>query len=172
MSIASSLGFGGGKGTTTQESSSANALATIARGFAKETEGVRKGLIEAMQEVLKTGGSKIPIISEAVDSSRRASSRAFSETYAKLAQSDLAGTPFGEKILAEQRQTGEQNVATTQESLAQSIFNSISNFVLGQSQTATAGLGSAISGDTTTKERAKSGATSVSGSYGFGGGKK
>lgn len=155
------LGMGGGKGTTTQESSSANTLAALARKFASETTGARTGLLDAMEEVLATGGSTIPIISEAVDSSRRASSRAIKETEESLAQSDLVGTPYGENILAAQRGEGERSVAATQESLAQSIFNMISNFVLGQSQTAFSGLSDAISGDTTTRERTKSGATDV-----------
>lgn len=155
------LGLGGGKSTQTQESSSANALAALAEQFAGETTGVRTGLLEAMQEVLSTGGSSIPIISSAVESSRKASSKALGETEAELAQSNLAGTPFGENILATQRQSGEQDVSKTQQSLAQNIFGMISNFVLGQSQTATSGLSGAISGDTTTRERAKGSAADV-----------
>lgn len=155
------LGLGGGKSTQTQESSSANALAALAEQFAGETTGVRTGLLEAMQEVLSTGGSSIPIISSAVESSRKASSRALSETEQSLAQSGLSGTPYGENILASQRQTGELDVAKTQDSLAQNIFGMISNFVLGQGQTAFSGLSSSIAGNTTTRENAKGWASDV-----------
>lgn len=150
-----------GKSTQTQESSSANALAALAQQFSGETTGVRTGLLEAMQEVLSTGGSSIPIISSAIESSRKASSRALDETKQSLAQSGVAGTPYGENVLATQRQEGELNVAKTKDSLAQNIFGMISNFVLGQSQTATSGLSAAISGDTTTRERAKGSAADV-----------
>jgi len=155
------LGLGGGKSTETRESSAANTLSALAREFAGETGGVRRGLIDAMQEVLSSGGSTIPIISQAVDSSRQASSRALSETEQKLAQSDLAGTPFGENIIATQRGEGERAAASTKESFAQNIFNMISNFVLGQSQTALGGLAGAIPGDVTTRERGTGWATDV-----------
>lgn len=173
MSISSSLGGAKSTGSseTTARSGAAVTLAQLAESFAGETKDVRQGLIDAMQEVLSTGGSSIPIISSAVDSSRRASSRALSETEQGLAQSNLAGTPFGENILAEQRAGGERAVASTRESLAQNIFNMISNFALGQSQTALSGLAGAIPGTLNTNENAKATGldTSVSGTYGFGG---
>ena len=171
MSVGGSLGGGKGEGKTTEESSSANKLAILAEQFAAETTGVRTGLIEAMQEVLSTGGSSIPIVSSAVEGSRRASSRALSEVDKELATSGLAGTPYGENIRAGQISEGEQTAAKTKDAMAQNIFGMISNFVLGQSQTAVGGLSGAISGDTTTRESAKGAQTAVSGSYGIGGNK-
>jgi len=67
----------------------------------------------------------------------------------------LAKTPFGAKITSEQRQSGAQSVAQTRDALAQQIFGMISNFVLGQSQTALGGLAGAIPGTTSTTEKAK-----------------
>ena len=147
--------MGGGKGESKTSSPAANTLARIAEMFTKETGGARRGLIDAMQEVLTTGGSSIPIISSAVDASRSASSRALQQTEEGLATSGLAGTPFGENILAGQRGEGERSVAATQEGLAQNIFGMISNFVLGQGQTAVSGLAGAIPGMQKTKEKAK-----------------
>lgn len=153
MSAGISAGKGEGKSKTT--SPAASTLARLAEQFAGETKGARTGLLDAMQEVLATGGSSVPIISSAVDASRSASSRALQQTEESLATSGLAGTPFGENILAGQRGEGERSVAATQEGLAQNIFNMISNFVLGQGQTALSGLAGAIPGMTKTTEKAK-----------------
>ncbi len=161
--MSGSMSLGGGKGKSEIDSPAAKTLARIAGMFAKETTGVRTGLIDAMQEVLATGGSSIPIISSAVDASRSASSRALQQTEEGLATSGLAGTPFGENILAGQRGEGERNVAATQESLAQNIFGMISNFVLGQSQTATSGLAGAIPGMQKTSETAKAAGGDIGG---------
>lgn len=158
MSVGASVG--GGKEESKTSSKAAKTLARLAETFATETGGIRTGLIDAMQEVLATGGSSIPIISSAVDASRSASSRALSETEESLAQSGLAGTPFGETILAGERGEGERNVAATQEGLAQNIFGMISNFVLGQGQTALSGLAGAIPGMTETAGKAKAGGVS------------
>ena len=159
-------GMGGSKGSgeSSTDSPAASTLARIAEQFATETTGVRTGLLEAMQEVLSTGGSTLPIVSSAIEGSRRASSRALSEVDAELAQSGLAGTPYGENIRAGQISEGEQTASQTKDAFGTKIFDMISNFVLGQSQTATSGLAGAIPGMSSTKESAK--AMSAGGSGG------
>ncbi len=153
--MSAGVSAGGGKDESKTSSKAAKMLARLATQFAEETEGARTGLLDAMQEVLTTGGSSIPIISSAVDASRSASSRALQQSEESLATSGLAGTPFGENILAGQRGEGERSVAATQEGLAQNIFSMISNFVLGQGQTALSGLAGAIPGLSKTTEGAK-----------------
>lgn len=147
-----SMGGGGGKGSATQtiNSPAASTLANLATQFAGETTGVRTGLIKAMQDVLRTGGSKIPIISRSVEASRSAASKATQDTEDRLALEGLAGTPWGEDVLAKQRMQGEIAAGNVEQSLAQNIFNMIANFVLGQSQTALSGLAGAIPGMNTT----------------------
>ena len=149
------MGGSKGSGESRTDSPAASTLARIAEQFATETTGVRTGLIEAMQEVLSTGGSSIPIISSAVEGSRKASSRALSEVDKELATSGLAGTPHGENIRATQISEGEQTASKTKDAMAQNIFGMISNFVLGQSQTATSGLAGAIPGMQSSSESAK-----------------
>jgi len=153
-----SSGIGGGKGSSSSSTSSAAAdsLANLAKQFAGETEGIRTGLIDAMQEVLSSGGSSVPIIARSVDASKQAASNALNETSNDLARSGLAGTPFGENIRASTRQSGEQSAALTGESMAQNIFSMISNFILGQSQTSTSGLAGAIPGMNTQNQSGKS----------------
>ena len=159
-----SIGVGGGSGSSQTSSPAANKLAELSEQFATETEGIRTGLIGTMQKVLTGGSGKggedsissIPIIASAIEGSRKAGSRAMRETDERLAQSGLAGTPHGENIRAGQMQEGEQTVAKTKDAMAQNIFGMISNFVLGQSQTAASGLAGAIPGMSSTSESAKS----------------
>ena len=142
------MSIGGGKGGSTQQTTSpaATKLAGIAEHFATQSDPARQGLLDAMQEVLQTGGSTIPIISAATERSRQEASKAATTTEESLAQQDLVGTPFGEMIKATVGQQGAQAVAGTQQSMANNIFEMISNFVLGQGQTALSGLAGAIPG--------------------------
>jgi len=140
------MSFGGGKGTTSVESPAATTLANLAESFAGETTGIRTGLIDAMQEVLQTGGSSIPIISRAVESTRQAGSDALKGINEQLALSGLAGTPEGESIRSKTMQQGEIAAGQTEQSLANAIFQMIPNLVLGQAQAATQGLAGAIPG--------------------------
>jgi len=155
--MSASVGLGGGKGSSEGTQSTASpaaiALANIAQQFASETTGVRTGLIQAMQEVLATGGSTLPIISRAVEQTRRAGSTALQNLDERLALTGLAGTPEGERIRGEQQLESEIVAGQTKQQLAQNIFGMISNFVLGQSQTATSGLAGAIPGLQTTSKR-------------------
>lgn len=148
------IGISGGRTRSWSSSSSpiASMLLDLGKRFTSgQSEDVRSGLLTAMQEVLSTGGSNIPIISRTIDASRSASSRALMETEQDLAQSGLAGTPFGENILATQRQKGEVGAAQVGESLAQNIFNMISQFILGQGQLGVGALTGGLPGMTTTR---------------------
>lgn len=119
------------------------ALAKLAEAFAQETAGARQGLLQAMEEVLSTGGSTIPIINRSIEASHQASSNALKSTDEDLARTGLAGTPFGENIRAGQKQQGQMSAAMEGEKLAQAIFQMIPNLILGQGQSAMSGLGGA-----------------------------
>ena len=153
MSTGHSVSGAKGKSKDQTTSPAADALSQLAIEFANETKGVRTGLLDSMQEVLSTGGSNIPIISRSVEASRQAGSQATQQTQEELARSGLAGTPFGASILADQRQQSAQNVAGTQQQLAQAIFQMIPSYVLGQSQTSTSGLAGAIPGMNTVNSK-------------------
>lgn len=160
-----SVGIGGGKGKEQVSSPAADTLANLATQFAGETTSARQSLLSAMEDVLKTGGSKVPIISRAVEQSRQEGSKALASTDTELAQQGLAGTPFGVLVKSLTRQQGNIAAGQTQQSLAQSIFNMIPNFILGQGQTALSGLAGAIPGMNTTKAKG----TSYGGSQSFSG---
>lgn len=166
MSIGGFVNNAGGKGKTKTTSPAAGSAMRMAEQFAGETTDVRTGLLDAMQEVLSTGGSNIPIISRSVERSLQEGSRATAKTEEEIAQSGFAGTPFGEKILAESRMSSEIAAGNTAQSLAQMIFNMIPNFILGQGQTALSGLVSAIPGLSTTRETGTAMGTGVQGGFG------
>lgn len=64
-------------------------------------------LSSQIAEALRTGGvgAQIPVVQKATEASGLASGQARQNTQASLARSGLSGTPFGERILAEQGQS-------------------------------------------------------------------
>lgn len=95
--------FGGGGGGRGDQAS-----ATQAR-LSEEYFELLRPLLELFTsqgvEALQTGGvgARIPIVQRAVEGTRVAASQAERQTTESLAQAGLAGTPFGENILATQR---------------------------------------------------------------------
>lgn len=160
-----SVSVGGGKSSGSSQTSSpaADTLANLANAFAAETRTARKDLIGMMEEVMQTGGSTLPIISAGVERSRQAGSQARQQTAEQLALSDLAGTPFGEKIRADQTLATELAARGVETDFAAQILNMIPNFILGQSQTATSGLAGAIPGQKSETASGKSSGAGITG---------
>ena len=150
-------GVGGAKGSEKGSVSSpgAGSLMEWAEQLMNESSGARGGLLEAMQEIFLTGGSSLPIISGAVEQSRKASSRALEETDRNLATSGLAGTPHGEEIRVNQMQEGEQAGTKIQEQLVKSILTMVPGFIGNQTQTAMGGFANSIPGMQSTSGSAK-----------------
>lgn len=147
--------MGGGKGSSKTSSYAADTLANLATAFSEETSDVRSGLVNAMENVLTTGGTNLPIISRSVEASRQAGSKALEGVTERLAQAGLSGTPEGESIRAKTAMRGDISAGQTGQQLAQGIFNAIPNFILGQQQAAFSGLAGAVPGTSTTRENAK-----------------
>jgi hypothetical protein len=82
----------------------------------------------------QTGGPgvQIPIISQAQEAQRRATSSALGQTQESLALKGLAGTPFGEQTMASQRQQGAQAVAGIPADVTQWFMQMIPGFTQGQ----------------------------------------
>ena len=112
----------------------------------------------------------IPIISRAVEQSRREGSKALASTKDELAQQGLSGTPFGAIVTANQRKEGNMAAGNVQQSLARAIFDMIPNFLLGTGQTATQGLSGAIPGMQTTNARGKTSGVGMNAGGNVGGG--
>jgi hypothetical protein len=109
------------------------------------TKPIEQQWAQQALELMQTGGvqSYNPIISSATEAVKRATSQAMKGTEASLATSGLAGTPYGERILAE---TGLQG-SLTESQVASNTWNSlvagIPSFATTVGGTATSALSSA-----------------------------
>ena len=139
---------GGGKGGGTESSA---ALNEIAKKLFKETTPLRQEFTGQLEELLKTGGigAQIPLISKSVERTRQAGSKAMTGTQERLAQTELAGTPFGERITGEVAQQGELAVAGVPGQWYSQMLPMILGLITGQGQTVVSGLGSAAGAEAT-----------------------
>lgn len=145
------VGLGGGKSEGSQTDPAASLLAGISQQFAGETEATRTGLISVFNQILQGQGSRVPVVSQAVESSRQAGAKATQGTETELARTGLLGTPFGARTMADTQQAAAQGVAGTESNFINQLFSMIPNFVLGQSQAALGGLGGAVGGNVSGK---------------------
>lgn len=107
-----------------------------------ETKGLRDALAGQFESLLKTGGTQatIPIIGQAMETSKQATSQSLRQTEEQLAQQGLSGTPFGASILANQRTAG--NIAGSQipTQINQEMLKMIPQYLLGQLQAGVQGI--------------------------------
>lgn len=112
-----------------------------ASGFSDTLEGeigtTRSTYINQLLEALITGGvgARIPIISQAVEGVRRASSKSLEATEADLARSGLAGTPYGEQIKASTALEGNVAASSKRADMIQALLDQIPGFIQGTQQT-------------------------------------
>jgi hypothetical protein len=132
---------GGGKG----ENKSGEALGKIAQRFFGETTPLRRELIGQYEEGLTTGGvgARMPIISKSQEASRRATSNTLAGLDQQLAQSGLAGTPFGVQQRTEAEQRGRYATSQIPTQIVGQMLAQIPGFVTGSNQVTVSGLGQA-----------------------------
>jgi hypothetical protein len=123
----------GGAGKS--ESKQDKAMSRIITQGWKEMTPLRMGLIGMFEDVLggEMPGATIPIISQAQEAQRRATSQALTGTQEDLARGGLIGTPFGEMIMSQQRQQGAQAVQGVESNILQGILSIIPGYTQGQS---------------------------------------
>ena len=133
-----SFGSSSGGGSVPNPASTA-----IAQQFMGETSDLRTGFIDQLTEALETGGvgARIPIIARAMEGTREAGSKAMTSTAEELARSRLAGTPFGEKIMAGERRQAEIAPQNTRTQIIQQMLAQMPGFLTGTNQTIIAGAG-------------------------------
>lgn len=136
------MGGGGGKGGG-GSSKSSDDLNDIARQFFAETGPLRTQLNSQFLEAMTTGGSsaRMPIIARSQEQSRQATSNSLRSLDSELAQNNLAGTPFGERIRGETVQRGEQQTAMVPTNIVMQMLQQIPGYVTGANQTVVTGLG-------------------------------
>lgn len=124
---------------------SSKKLDLIATDLYKQSNPVRMEVFSQLLEGLRTGGvgAQIPIVQSAVEQSRSATSRAMRDTEASLARSGLAGTPFGEQVLAAARTEGEAATGAIPSSLVREFLSQAPGLITGTGNQVVGGLGSA-----------------------------
>lgn len=132
MSTLFGAGSGKSRGTT---GLSGNALDLVERRVAPvgANRDLTSEFMRQLSEALRTGGigAQIPIIQQAVSGANQATSQALRGTEASLASSGLAGTPYGQRTLAETRMSGAQQAARIPTDYAQQFIGGIPQFTQG-----------------------------------------
>ena len=105
-------------------------------GPMKYQEIVKDGKGTGKSEWVSSGeaGAQAPMIAQAQEQQRRATSQAMTGTQESLAQKGIAGTPFAEMILSQQRQQGMSDVAGVGTGIQQQMLGMIPNYTQGASQ--------------------------------------
>jgi len=94
-------------------------------------QGVSSGYGGMLESALKGQGSagNIPIIQQAVERSKQAASQSLAGTSDDLARSGLAGTPFGQAIMAQTQQQGNQAAARTETDMLSQLIAQVPAFL-------------------------------------------
>ena len=126
----------GGKGKQDASGGMPPAIQKIITEGWEEQRELRGSLIDTFESIL-TGGqtaTTVPMIGQAQEAQRRATSQAMAGTEQQLAQKGLAGTPFGEMITSQQRQQGAQAVAGVPTDITQWFMQMIPGYTQGAAQ--------------------------------------
>jgi len=143
-----------GSGKSQASGEMPQAMQNIIKGFEEETRDLRGDLVSSFTEALSGNvpGAGIPIVARAEEASRRATATGLKETGTQLAQRGLAGTPFGEQILSQQRQTGLSATAGVAPQILQQMLQLATGYATGQASAVSGALG----GTRETQSQAKS----------------
>lgn len=138
------MGGGGGKGGSgSKDTASSKALADISKQVWTLSKPGYQELLNQGMEAWKTGGTSasIPMVQRAVESSKVAGSQALKQAESSLASSGLAGTPYGEAILADTGLKGELAASDAGLSIGKYIMSMLPGLVTGGQSNAFQGLG-------------------------------
>ena len=110
--------------------------------FWSETKALRSEVQSQMLEALTTGGvgAQMPIIGRAEEQQRSQTSAALRDIDAQLAQSGLAGTPFGARIRAEEASRGRTALAGIGPSIAMQFAGQAPGYTQAGAQSIMGGL--------------------------------
>jgi hypothetical protein len=106
--------MGGGSGkSSTGSSSNWSQYAPALMKMWKTAKPVYQTLASQTEQGLQTGGvnANIPLINTKMDAARQAESQSMQQARQTLGRSSLAGTPFGQELLASLEQQGGQNIS-------------------------------------------------------------
>lgn len=134
----------GGKNSDTRSSLEAR---RSGRELLSETRQPRRELFGQILESLQTGGvgARVPIIQRSVEASNRATSDSQRQTTEQLGIAGLLDSPFGQRILGDQKREGDAATSKIPTDVAQSFVNLAPSFITGIGQTGTSSIGIAAS---------------------------
>lgn len=115
-------------------------------GMLRKTKRPRNVLLKQLTEALQTGGvgAKIPLIQQAVSQSNQANQAALTQTSEQLASRNIGG-PFASRILAGQRQEGEQQTARLPTQIAEAFIAQTTPFLASTQSLGAGAVGQAAS---------------------------
>ena len=148
------MGGGGGKGKQKAEGAMPQAMQDIIKGFWEETGTLRQTMQGQMLEALTTGGvgAHLPIIQQAEQAQRRATSQSLRDLDTQLAQYGLAGTPFGAATRANTMLQGRSQLAAIGPQYAAQLIAGIPGYIQGGAQS----IFGALPGTRTSESRGSS----------------
>jgi len=148
------MGGGGGKSGA---GGSSDAMADLAKSFAKESKPARMSYLGMLQDYLKGGtpAAQIPIIQSATEQSKKATSDTLRSIGDNLSSSGLGGTPYGQNVKAQAEMSGNQTTAAIPSNIMSTLLQQIPNFLTGQQSVAMQGLGNSASADASRYSTAK-----------------
>ena len=134
---------GGGKAQSTPQQS--QELEGFLKEFRTDVRPIREESFKQIAEALQTGGigSRLPLALKSIEATRSATSNALTQIDESLAQSGLAGTPFGENIRASQVLSGELEASRIPIDFAAELARLGPNIAVGTGSTLISGLGTA-----------------------------
>lgn len=153
---------GGGKGGA---SDSSDAMAELAKGFAKESKPARMDYLQMLTDYMKGGTpqAQIPIIQTATEQSKKATSDTLRSIGDSLSSSGLGGTPYGQGVKAQAEISGNQATAAVPSGILSTLLQQIPNFLTGQQSVAMQGLSGSASADASRYGSAKGASSNIAG---------
>lgn len=161
------MGGGGKGGSSSSETSATRALADISEQIWTEAKPGFTELVNQGLEAWKTGGTgaSLPMVQRAVESSKVAGSQAMKQAESSLAGSGLAGTPYGESILAQTGLDSELAASNAGMDIGKYIMSMLPGLVTGGQSNAFSGLGNTAAAQASMKNANTAAATSKGSSW-------
>jgi hypothetical protein len=134
-------------GATNSSTGASQQESAIANQLFGETTPVRQEYLNQMLEGLKTGGiqAQMPIIQQAVDQSKGATSQALRQLDTNMGQAGIAGTPYGQQTRAMAAMQGAQGTAAIPTNIVRDFMGAIPGYSSNLSAQSMQGL-SAVTG--------------------------
>lgn len=150
------MGFGG---SSKQSSSSGTTLSPYAGGlnaFGQQLQQIALPILQLFgkqtTEALKTGGSnaQLPIVQRSTDAARRALSGSVDSLRQSLGRAGLGNTGFAKSLIAQQEQTGAEDIAKIGPDMAWQLMSGAPGFGAATAAGGSGAVSSAMTGNRTT----------------------